>query len=71
MVKSKILRLTAIALILTLICACLTACKDGGDDPASASSGRTVTIEVNTMYAGDEYGDIFFNAVAEWESGTG
>lgn len=71
MVKGKLLRLTAIALIIILMCPCLAGCSGNGDDPTSAVSGRTVTIEVNTMYAGDEYGDIFFDAVAKWESETG
>ncbi|MBR6003605.1 MAG: carbohydrate ABC transporter substrate-binding protein, partial [Lachnospiraceae bacterium] len=30
-----------------------------------------VTIEVNTMYGGDEYGKVFFDAVKEWEKETG
>ena len=30
-----------------------------------------VTIEVNTMYGGDEYGKVFYDAVKEWEKETG
>ena len=63
--------LSGIIAFVILLCICLSSCSGGGDDPASAVSARTVTITVNTMYAGDEYADIFYDAVGKWESMTG
>ena len=69
--NNKFMRLTALFLIVTCACSLLISCKKGGDDGKTARSGHSVTIEVNTMYAGDEYGEIFYDAVAKWESETG
>ena len=69
--RDKLTRFTAVLTLFMLIAGIFTACRSGDGDWASSASGRTVTIEVNTMYAGDEYGEIFYDAVTKWENETG
>ena len=64
-------RAVSLMLLLVVSCSLFVSCAGRQDAWKTEASGRSVTIEVNTMYAGDEYGEIFFEAVDEWERDTG
>ncbi len=54
-----------------IVCSTAFGCRSYNSENGSRNEKRRISIEVNTMYAGDEYGEIFFNAVKEWEQLTG
>ncbi len=56
-----------------ILAACLLLTSCGRADSASRKNAqsRGVTIEVNTMYGGDEHGRVYAAAAAKWEEETG
>ena len=58
------------SILLLCVCLFLSACG-AKDDPKTGEAKPGVTIEVNTMYGGDEYGRVFTEATAKWEEETG
>ncbi|MBP5453883.1 MAG: hypothetical protein J6Y09_04620, partial [Lachnospiraceae bacterium] len=62
-------KITAFLLCALLVFLC--ACKPASSLKQEPVTEHKVTIEVNTMYGGDEYGKVFYDAVKEWEKETG
>lgn len=62
-------KIVAIVLSLSFVFAC--ACRPETSLRKEPEVKQKVTIEVNTMYGGDEYGKVFYDAVKEWEKETG
>jgi len=54
-----------------VFCILLSGCTSDGNTKKENEAAKKVTIEVNTMYGGDEYGKAFYEAVKEWEKETG
>ena len=62
-------KIVAIVLSLSFVFAC--ACRPETSLRKEPEVKQKVTIEVNTMYGGDEYGKVFYDAVKQWEEETG
>ena len=65
---NKKIALSMVLVASVFLCACTPSNSLKKKEPVVE---HKVTIEVNTMYGGDEYGKVFFDAVKEWEKETG
>ena len=73
-VRFKLLRkLSALILVLILVCISVSSagCSSKKNNDNETDDSRHISIEVNTMYGGDDYSTTFYEAVAKWEQETG